>query len=232
MKKNKIMTIKTILSLAAALTLAAQFFGCSNLSGGSVTNGAGGPNAASGGQNGAGQGGSQETVLITVSGSIDFDGAFPEQIAALVENSIDAGEDQAGELGLDGVARSAFPGVSSLSGVTYEVYAEDKNDSSKRFYDGTVAADGKSYTIAIPICYGKDYYVHITVYKDGIALLSGVSAQLRFDSLQYQTFITNASIKLTAARTDTGVGRVSLAVSDAGAGIVSAKALYTDPSDN
>lgn len=232
MKKNKIMTIKTILSLAAALTLAAQFFGCSNLSGGSVTNGAGGPNAASGGQNGAGQDGSQETVLITVSGSIDFDGAFPEQIAALVENSIDAGEDQAGELGLDGVARSAFPGVSSLSGVTYEVYAEDKNDSSKRFYDGTVAADGKSYTIAIPICYDKEYYVHITAYKDGITLLSGVSALLDFDSLQTQKFITNANIKLTAARTDTGVGRVSLAVSDAGAGIVSAKALYTDPSDS
>lgn len=231
MKKNKIMTIKTILSLAAALTLAAQFFGCSNLSGGSVTNGAPGPNAASGGQNGTGQGGSQETVLITVSGSIDFDGAFPEQIAALVENSIDAGEDQAGELGLDGVARSAFPGVSSLSGVTYEVYAEDKNDSSKRFYDGTVAADGKSYTIAIPICYGKYYYVHITAYKDGIALLSGVSAQLYFDIMQNQKFITNANIKLTAARTATGVGMVELPVNVSELSVASARAVYIDPND-
>ncbi len=77
MKKNKTFTIKTILSFAAA-TL---FLACSNLEGGSVSNAVGGPNAA-GGQDGA-----QAPVMVTVNGSLAFGGAYPEQIAALVENS-------------------------------------------------------------------------------------------------------------------------------------------------
>lgn len=222
------MTIKTILSLAAALTLAAQFFGCSNLSGGSVTNGAGGPNAASGGQNGAGQDGSQETVLITVSGSIDFDGAFPEEVAALVGNSLSASAEQDG---LDGLARSAFPGVPSSSGLAYEVYAEEVTTSATKLsYYGTAAADGKSYTIGIPVCNSKKYAVTITAKQDGIAILSGTGEipQVRYTT---DTFKTNINITLKAARTDTGVGMVDLPVDVSDAGVASARALYTDPSD-
>lgn len=222
------MTIKTILSLAAALTLAAQFFGCSNLSGGSVTNGAGGPNAASGGQNGAGQDGSQETVLITVSGSIDFDGAFPEEVAALVGNSLSASAEQDG---LDGLARSAFPGVPSSSGLAYEVYAEEVTTSATKLsYYGTAAADGKSYTIGIPVCNSKKYAVTITAKQDGIAILSGTGEipQVRYTT---DTFKTNINITLKAVRTDTGVGMVDLPVDVSDAGVASARALYTDPSD-
>lgn len=229
MKKNKTLTIKTILSLTAAslfaLALSSAFFACSNLSGGSVTNGAGGSGAASGGQNGTEQGDSQEHVMVTVSGSIDFGGAYPEQIAALVDGSLDADAGQGGLAigGLDGIARSAFPQNPSATGLTYEVYAEENTDNDTKLrYEGTVAADGKSYTVGIPVTSGKKYYVCVQAKKDGVVVFAGQSSALSFSS----SFRTNVDITIGAAQTTTGTGLVSLAVGDPDRKAVSACVCY------
>ncbi|MBR5095740.1 MAG: hypothetical protein IK094_01375, partial [Treponema sp.] len=213
MKKNKILTIKTILSFAAVLAFAAQFLGCSNLSGGSVTNGAPSPNTASGGQNGTEQGGSDQTVMVTVNGSIDFGGAFPEQIVALVDNS------------LDGIARSAFPVISG-SGFTYEVYALENGTTAPR-YEGTVADDNKSYTIGIPAKNGKTYYVYASVKQGGLEILSGKCATAVNFSSYTQAFYTSLNITLSATQTSaTGKGLVSLDVGDPDQKVVSACVCY------
>lgn len=222
MKKNKILTIKTILSFAAVLAFAAQFLGCSNLSGGSVTNGAPSPNTASGGQNGTEQGGSDQTVMVTVNGSIDFGGAFPEQIVALVDNSLDAGADQDV---LDGIARSAFPVISG-SGFTYEVYALENGTTAPR-YEGTVADDNKSYTIGIPAKNGKTYYVYASVKQGGLEILSGKCATAVNFSSYNQAFYTSLNITLSATQTSaTGKGLVSLDVGDPDQKAVSACVCY------
>ncbi|MBQ6029711.1 MAG: leucine-rich repeat domain-containing protein [Treponema sp.] len=211
MKKNKTLTIKTILSFAAA-TL---FLACSNLGGGSVSNGAGGPNAA------GGQGGAQAPVMVTVNGSLAFGGAYPAQIAALVENS--------GADGLDGIARSAFPDAAS-SGLTYSVYAlEDlpagSTDTPLR-YEGTVAVDKKSYTVGIPVLTGKKYNVFAEVKNGGITVLSGQSAKVIEAPSGESSFVTDANITLAATQTATGTGLVSLAVGDPDQKAVSACVCY------
>lgn len=211
MKKNKTLTIKTILSFAAA-TL---FLACSNLGGGSVSNAAGGPNAV------GGQGGAQAPVMVTVNGSLDFGGAYPAQIAALVENS--------GADGLDGIARSAFPDAPS-SGLTYSVYAlEDlpagSTDTPLR-YEGTVAADNKSYTVGIPVLTGKKYNVFAEVKNGGITVLSGQSDKVIEAPSGESSFVTDANITLAAAQTTTGQGLVSLAVGDPDQKAVSACVCY------
>lgn len=216
MKKNKTFTIKTILSFAAA----ALFLACSNLGGGSVSNAAGGPNAA------GGQGGAQAPVMVTVNGSLAFGGAYPEQIAALVENS--------GADGLDGIARSAFPDAAS-SGLTYSVYAlEDlpagSTDTPLR-YEGTVAVDNKSYTVGIPVLTGKKYNVFAEVKNDGITVLSGKSAKVIEAPSGESSFVTDANITLAATQTSGKKGCVQLTVNVQDADISSARAVYTDPSD-
>lgn len=208
MKKNKIFSIKTILSFAAA-TL---FLACSNVGGGYVANGAGGPNAA------GGQGGAQAPVMVTVNGSLAFGGAYPEQIAALVENS--------GADGLDGIARSAFPDAAS-SGLTYSVYAlEDTDSATKLRYEGTVAVDKKSYTVGIPVLTGKKYNVFAEVKNGGITVLSGQSAKVIEAPSGESSFVTDANITLAATQTATGTGLVELTVNVDGIGAASASAVY------
>lgn len=211
MKKNKTLTIKTILSFAAA-TL---FLACSNLGGGSVSNAVGGPNAA------GGQGGAQAPVMVTVNGSLAFGGAYPEQIAALVKNS--------GADGLDGIARSAFPDAAS-SGLTYSVYALEElpsgsTDTPLR-YEGTVAVDKKSYTVGIPVLTGKKYNVFAEVKNGGITVLSGQSAKVIEAPSGESSFVTDANITLGATQTATGTGLVSLAVGDPDQKAVSACVCY------
>ena len=211
MKKNKTLTIKTILSFAAA-TL---FLACSNLGGGSVSNAAGG------------QGGAQAPVMVTVNGSLAFGGAYPAQIAALVDNSLVSGSQSGG--GLDGIARSAFPDAAS-SGLTYSVYAlEDlpsgSTDTPLR-YEGTVAADNKSYTVGIPVLTGKKYNVFAEVKNGGITVLSGQSAKVIEAPSGESSFVTDANITLAATQTATGTGLVSLAVGDPDQKVVSACVCY------
>ncbi len=211
MKKNKTLTIKTILSFAAA-TL---FLTCSNLGGGSVSNAAGG------------QGGAQGRSVVTVGGSLAFGGAMPEEIAALVDNSLVSGSQSGG--GLDGIARSAFPDAAS-SGLTYSVYAlEDlpsgSTDTPLR-YEGTVAADNKSYTVGIPVLTGKKYNVFAEVKNDGITVLSGQSAKVIEAPSGESSFVTDANITLAATQTATGTGLVSLAVGDPDQKAVSACVCY------
>lgn len=209
MKKNKIFTIKTILSFAAA-TL---FLACANMEDGSVSNAA------------SGQGGAQAPVMVTVNGSLAFGGACPAQIAALVENS--------GADGLDGIARSAFPDAAS-SGLTYSVYALEElpsgsTDTPLR-YEGTVAVDKKSYTVGIPVTSGKKYYVHVVVKQGDLEVFSGKSALLDFTASPTE-FYANCDIALGATQTSGKKGCVQLAVNVEGAGVSSARAVYTDPSD-
>ena len=210
MKKNKTLTIKTILSFAAA-TL---FLACSNVGGGYVANGAGG-------QKGSDKDGSKETVMVTVNGSLAFGGAYPEQIAALVENS--------GADGFDGIARSAFPDAAS-SGLTYSVYALEElpsgsTDTPLR-YEGTVAVDNKSYTVGIPVLTGKKYNVFAEVKNGGITVLSGQSAKVIEAPSGESSFVTDANITLGATQTATGTGLVSLAVGDPDQKAVSACVCY------
>lgn len=215
MKKNKTLTIKTILSFAAA-TL---FLACSNLGGGSVSNGAGGPNAA------GGQGGAQAPVMVTVNGSLAFGGAYPEQIAALVENSLAALQ----SAGQDGIARSAFPDAVS-SGLTYSVYALEElpagsTDTPLR-YEGTVAVDKKSYTVGIPVLTEKKYNVFAEVKNGGITVLSGQSAKVIEAPSGESSFVTDANITLAATQTATGTGLVELTVNVGDIGAASASAVY------
>lgn len=215
MKKNKTFTIKTILSFAAA-TL---FLACSNVGGGYVANGAGG-------QKGSDKGGVQAPVMVTVNGSLDFGGAYPAQIAALVENSCADG--------LDGIARSAFPDAAS-SGLTYSVYALEElpsgsTDTPLR-YEGTVAVDKKSYTVGIPVLTGKKYNVFAEVKNGGITVLSGQSDKVIEAPSGESSFVTDANITLAATQTSGKKGCVQLAVNVQDTGISSARAVYTDPSD-
>ncbi len=232
MKKNKILTIKTILSLAAATLLALSFPGvflaCSNI-GDDLSREAAvqeddnqeGTGTASG-QSGTdeidGQNDVQDPVLVTVSGSLDIGGAYPEEIAALVDG------------GHDGVERSAFPGIPS--GLTYTVYAEeDTTEATKLRYEGTVAADGKSYTVGIPVTSGKKYYVYANAANsDGLVILSGKSAVLDFNTIT--SFKTDANITLSATQTDTGTGCVSLTIADPDQKAVSACVCYKIDSTN
>ena len=213
MKKNKTLTIKTILSFAAA-TL---FLACSNVGGGYVANGAGG-------QKGSDKDGAQAPVMVTVNGSLDFGGAYPEQIAALVAPVSLSGAD-----GLDGIARSAFPDAAS-SGLTYSVYAladlpAGSTDTPLR-YEGTVAVDNKSYTVGIPVLTGKKYNVFAEVKNDGITVLSGQSAKVIEAQSGESSFVTDANITLGATQTATGTGLVSLAVGDPDQKAVSACVCY------
>lgn len=232
MKKNKILTIKTILSLAAATLLVLSFPGvflaCSNI-GDDLSREAAvqeddnqeGTGTASG-QSGTdeidGQNDAQDPVLVTVSGSLDIGGAYPEEIAALVDG------------GHDGVERSAFPGIPS--GLTYTVYAEeDTTEATKLRYEGTVAADGKSYTVGIPVTSGKKYYVYANAANsDGLVILSGKSAVLDFNTIT--SFTTDANITLSATQTDTGTGCVSLTIADPDQKVVSACVCYKIDSTN
>ncbi|MEE3410516.1 MAG: hypothetical protein VZQ47_12150 [Treponema sp.] len=210
MKKNKTLTIKTLLSFAAA-TL---FLACSNLGGGSVSNGAGG------------QGGAQASVMVTVNGSLAFGGAMPAKISALVDNSLVSGSQNGG--GLDGIARSAFPDAAS-SGLTYSVYAlEDLPSGSTETplrYEGTVADDNSSYTVGIPVTSGKKYYVHVVVKQGDLEVFSGKSALLDFTASPTE-FYANCDIALGATQTATGTGLVSLAVGDPDQKAVSACVCY------
>lgn len=223
MKMNKIFSINTILRLAAGAILAAALFGCANmgespaLSAG-VTGGAG-----VGGGAGAGSGSA------TVSGSLCFSGAMPSEIAALVENSLAASQ----SAGQDGIAASAFPGTPALSGLTYTVYAQeilpDGSTETPLRYEGTVAADGKNYTVGIPVTEGKKYYVYASAANsDGFVLLSGKSAVLDFTTIT--SFKTDVNIALGAAQTAAGKGLVSLEVNVDCAEIDHARVWYT-PTD-
>lgn len=231
MKKNKILTIKTILSLAVATLLALSFPGvflaCSNI-GDDLSREAAvqeddnqeGTGTASG-QSGTdeidGQNNAQDPVLVTVSGSLDIGGAYPEEIAALVDG------------GHDRVERSAFPGIPS--GLTYTVYAEeDTTEATKLRYEGTVAADGKSYTVGIPVTSGKKYYVYALAKQNDLVILEGKSAILNFSTIT--SFKTDANITLSATQTDTGTGCVSLTIADPDQKAVSACVCYKIDSTN
>ena len=221
MKMNKIFSINTILRLAAGAILAAALFGCANMgespaSSAGVTGGAG-----VGGGAGAGSGSA------TVSGSLCFSGAYPEQIAALVAPVSLSG---ATRQSFDNTSRSAFPGTPALSGLTYTVYAQeilpDGSTDTPLRYDGTVAEDGKSYTVGIPVTSGKKYYVYASAANsDGVALLSGKSAVLDFTTIT--SFKTDVNIALGAVQTATGTGLVSLEVNVDCAEIDHARVWYT-----
>ena len=227
------------LPLIAASLFAALFISCANMedapapsvmaTGAGVDGGAGSDGAGTGAGtgSGAGQSGAQEPVIVTVGGSLDFGGAFPEQIAALVDNTLGAG--QGGADGLDGIAASAFPGTPDASGLTYTVYAledlpADSTETPLR-YEGTVADDGKSYTVGIPVTEGKKYYVYANAANsDELVLLSGKSAVLDFTTIT--SFKTDVNITLAATQTATGTGLVSLAVGDPDQKAVSACVCY------
>lgn len=211
------------LPLIAASLFAAlfAFAGCANmgespaLSAG-VTGGAG-----VGGGAGAGSGSA------TVSGSLCFSGAMPSEIAALVAPVSLSG---ATRQSFDNTSRSAFPGTPALSGLTYTVYAQeilpDGSTDTPLRYDGTVAADGKSYTVGIPVTEGKKYYVYASAANsDGFALLSGKSAVLDFTTIT--SFKTDVNIALGAVQTAVGKGLVELAVNVDCAEIDHARVWYT-----
>lgn len=229
MKKNKIFAIKTILCFAASLILAAALASCSNMGGdaGGVGAGAGVGQTSGGagaGTGADGQSGSQEPVMVTISGSLDIEGAFPEEILKQVQN----------DGGIDNTARSAFPSLAS-GDFTYEVYALEETTDSEAIplrYEGTAAADGKSYTIGIVECFNKSYYVHVTVKKGSLVLLSGKSSILTFGTSLTQTFRKNVSVSLKAVRSEGGKGLLDLKVGDpdSGSGIASACVCYvTNP---
>ncbi len=221
MKMNKIFSINTILRLAAGAILAAALFGCANMgespaSSAGVTGGAG-----VGGGAGAGSGSA------TVSGSLCFSGAMPSEIAALVAPVSLSG---ATRQSFDNTSRSAFPGTPALSGLTYTVYAQeilpDGSTDTPLRYDGTVAEDGKSYTVGIPVTEGKKYYVYASAANsDGFALLSGKSAVLDFTTIT--SFKTDVNIALGAVQTAAGKGLVSLEVNVDCAEIDHARVWYT-----
>ena len=227
MKKNKTFTIKKICTFVAAsislLALSMAFLACSNIidevSGGATvqqTDGqeeTGTANGQSGTDGANGQNGSQEPVMVTVSGSLDIGGAYPEEIAALVNG------------GHDGDVRSAFPATPTTSGLTYTVYAEeDTTEATKLRYEGTVAADGKSYTVGIPVTSGKKYYVYALAKQNDLVILEGKSAILNFSTIT--NFKTDANITLSATQTDTGTGCVSLTIADPDQKAVSACVCY------
>ena len=221
MKMNKIFSINTILRLAAGAILAAALFGCANMgespaSSAGVTGGAG-----VGGGAGAGSGSA------TVSGSLCFSGAMPSEIAALVAPVSLSG---ATRQSFDNTSRSAFPGTPALSGLTYTVYAQeilpDGSTETPLRYDGTVAEDGKSYTVGIPVTEGKKYYVYASAANsDGFVLLSGKSAVLDFTTIT--SFKTDVNIALGAVQTAAGKGLVSLEVNVDCAEIDHARVWYT-----
>ena len=221
MKMNKIFSINTILRLAAGAILAAALFGCANMGESSALSAGVTGGAGVGGGAGAGSGSA------TVSGSLCFSGAYPEQIAALVAPVSLSG---ATRQSFDNTSRSAFPGTPALSGLTYTVYALEElpagsTDTPLR-YDGTVAADGKSYTVGIPVTEGKKYYVYASAANsDGFALLSGKSAVLDFTTIT--SFKTDVNIALGAVQTATGTGLVSLEVNVDCAEIDHARVWYT-----
>lgn len=231
MKKNMILTTKKILDFAAAtiltLSLSGVFLACSNI-GDDLSREATVQEAdnqeetgTASGQNGTdeidGQNDAQDPVLVTVSGSLDIGGAYPEEIAALVDG------------GHDRVERSAFPGIPS--GLTYTVYAEeDTTEATKLRYEGTVAADGKSYTVGIPVTSGKKYYVYALAKQNDLVILEGKSAILNFSTIT--SFKTDANITLSATQTDTGTGCVSLTIADPDQKAVSACVCYKIGSTN
>ena len=149
--------------------------------------------------------------FITVTGSVGFGGAYPQEVLNQLEQDSTASS-----------ARTAVPVIKALSEYTLSVKAQTTGEES---ITGVFSTDYTSYSVAIPVSETEKEYKIVIEAKtaaDGLTVLSGESKI----KISEANPVATEDICLSA-KSDSGAGIFSLEVGvDSDAGIKSAMVVY------
>ena len=155
---------------------------------------------------------------ITVTGSVGFAGAYPQEIV----NQLDQDSSAAS-------ARTAFPTVSPLG----DYYLSVKTTGASEI-EGVFSEDKKTYSVTIPVSETEKEYkivIEAKTSQNGFIVLSGESEEF---TISEANPVASKNVVLSAIAEEGGYfGMISLDVTvDSDSGIHSAKFFYTDITGN
>lgn len=139
-----------------------------------------------------------ETVkYISVTGSINLEGAYPQEILNQVQN-------------ISSSNRTAFPTAPALSGLTLSVRAVNTSNSADTINGEIISeTNNGSYRINIPVSSpAKEYEIHITASQTWGEVLSGKSEAF---TISQSSPVTEKNITLKAIQSE-GVGTFNLRI--------------------